>query len=86
MGRIKSYFRRSCDLLNYERKKKLVRYCYPFLCCFGKLDMGSSDRRGTCNILHTIAEAGAAFKSLADAWADTRTPYARLMLKNVSPI
>ncbi len=28
----------------------------------------------TVNVLHTIGKAGAGFKSLADAWADTTTP------------
>ena len=32
------------------------------------------------NILDTIAKAGAGFPSLGDAWADTTTPYGRLML------
>src|SRR5258707_15406863 len=39
--------------------------------------------RSTCdllNILHAIGKAGATFKSLADAWADTTTPHGRLML------
>jgi DNA invertase Pin-like site-specific DNA recombinase len=32
------------------------------------------------NILDAIAKAGAGFKSLGDAWADTTTPHGRLML------
>jgi DNA invertase Pin-like site-specific DNA recombinase len=32
------------------------------------------------NTLDAIGEAGAGFKSLADAWADTTTPHGRLML------
>jgi DNA invertase Pin-like site-specific DNA recombinase len=32
------------------------------------------------NVLDTIAKAGADFRSLADAWADTTTPHGRLML------
>jgi DNA invertase Pin-like site-specific DNA recombinase len=32
------------------------------------------------NTLATIAEKGAGFRSLADAWADTTTPHGRLML------
>jgi DNA invertase Pin-like site-specific DNA recombinase len=35
---------------------------------------------GLLNILDAIAKAGATFKSLADAWADTTTPHGRLML------
>jgi DNA invertase Pin-like site-specific DNA recombinase len=39
--------------------------------------------RSTLDLLHTlqtIADQGAAFKSLGDAWADTTTPHGRLML------
>jgi DNA invertase Pin-like site-specific DNA recombinase len=32
------------------------------------------------NILDAVGKAGAAFKSLGDAWADTTTPHGRLML------
>ena len=32
------------------------------------------------HILDTVAKAGAGFRSLADAWADTTTPHGRLML------
>jgi DNA invertase Pin-like site-specific DNA recombinase len=32
------------------------------------------------NTLDAIAKAGATFKSLSDAWADTTTPHGRLML------
>jgi Resolvase, N terminal domain len=32
------------------------------------------------NILDAVAKAGAGFKSLADAWADTTSPLGRLML------
>jgi DNA invertase Pin-like site-specific DNA recombinase len=34
----------------------------------------------TINILDAVGKAGAAFKSLGDAWADTTTPHGRLML------
>src|SRR6266568_5660307 len=39
--------------------------------------------RSTLDLLHTvdvIAKAGAGFRSLADAWADTTTPHGKLML------
>jgi DNA invertase Pin-like site-specific DNA recombinase len=36
--------------------------------------------RDLMNIFDTIAKAGAGFKSLSDAWADTTTPHGRLML------
>jgi DNA invertase Pin-like site-specific DNA recombinase len=32
------------------------------------------------NLLDEIGKAGASFRSLADAWADTTTPHGRLML------
>jgi DNA invertase Pin-like site-specific DNA recombinase len=32
------------------------------------------------NVLHAVAERGAGFKSLKDAWCDTTTPHGRLML------
>jgi DNA invertase Pin-like site-specific DNA recombinase len=31
-------------------------------------------------VLDAVAKAGAGFRSLADAWADTTTPHGRLML------
>jgi DNA invertase Pin-like site-specific DNA recombinase len=36
--------------------------------------------RDLLNILDAIGKAGAGFKSLSDAWADTTTPHGRLML------
>lgn len=39
--------------------------------------------RSTCDLLNTlatIADKGAGFRSLGDAWADTTTPHDRLML------
>jgi DNA invertase Pin-like site-specific DNA recombinase len=36
--------------------------------------------RDLLNVLDTIAKAGAGFRSIADAWADTTTPHGRLML------
>ena len=32
------------------------------------------------NTIHAVDEWGAAFKSLADSWADTTTPHGKLML------
>jgi DNA invertase Pin-like site-specific DNA recombinase len=46
-----------------------------------RLDRLARSTRATCsNILDTVAKAGAGFKSLADAWADTTTAHGRLML------
>ena len=36
--------------------------------------------RDLLNALDAVAKAGAGFRSLADAWADTTTPHGRLML------
>jgi len=45
-----------------------------------RLDRLARSTRDLLNILDAIAKAGATFKSLADAWADTTTPHGRLML------
>jgi DNA invertase Pin-like site-specific DNA recombinase len=45
-----------------------------------RLDRLARSTRDLLNTLHTIAAAGAGFKSLADTWADTTTPHGRLML------
>lgn len=45
-----------------------------------KLDRLARSTRDLLNTLAAIAEAGATFKSLGDAWAETTTPHGRLML------
>jgi DNA invertase Pin-like site-specific DNA recombinase len=45
-----------------------------------RLDRLARSTRDLLNILDTIGKAGAGFKSLGDAWADTTTPHGRLML------
>src|SRR6516165_9823036 len=45
-----------------------------------QLDRLAGSTRDLLNTLATIAEKGAGFRSLADAWADTTTPHGRLML------
>ena len=45
-----------------------------------RLDRLARSTRDLLNILDTIAKAGAGFKSLSDAWADTTTMHGRLML------
>jgi DNA invertase Pin-like site-specific DNA recombinase len=45
-----------------------------------RLDRLARSTRDLLNLLDAIAKAGATFKSLADAWADTTTPHGRLML------
>jgi DNA invertase Pin-like site-specific DNA recombinase len=45
-----------------------------------RLDRLARSTRDLLNVLHLVGERGAAFKSLADAWADTTTPHGRLMV------
>jgi DNA invertase Pin-like site-specific DNA recombinase len=45
-----------------------------------RLDRLARSTRDLLNILDQVAKAGAGFKSLKDAWADTTTPHGRLML------
>jgi DNA invertase Pin-like site-specific DNA recombinase len=45
-----------------------------------RLDRLARSTRDLLNILDTVAKAGAGFKSLGDAWADTTTAHGRLML------
>jgi DNA invertase Pin-like site-specific DNA recombinase len=45
-----------------------------------RLDRLARSTRDLLNILGAVAEKGAGFKSLRDAWADTTTPHGRLML------
>jgi DNA invertase Pin-like site-specific DNA recombinase len=45
-----------------------------------RLDRLARSTRDLLNILGAIAERGAGFKSLKDAWCDTTTPHGRLML------
>jgi len=47
------------------------------VCKLGRLARSTRD---LLNTLAAIAEAGATFKSLGDAWADSTTPHGRLML------
>jgi DNA invertase Pin-like site-specific DNA recombinase len=45
-----------------------------------RLDRLARSTRDLLNVLHTIADRKAGFKSLADSWADTTTSHGRLML------
>jgi DNA invertase Pin-like site-specific DNA recombinase len=45
-----------------------------------RLDRLARSTRDLLNALATMAERGAGFRSIADAWADTTTPRGRLML------
>jgi DNA invertase Pin-like site-specific DNA recombinase len=45
-----------------------------------RLDRLARSTRDLLNVLATVSERGAGFRSLKDAWADTTTPHGRLML------
>jgi len=45
-----------------------------------KLDGLARSTRDLLNTLDAIGKAGASFRSLSDAWADTTTPHGRLMV------
>jgi DNA invertase Pin-like site-specific DNA recombinase len=45
-----------------------------------RLDRLARSTRDLLNVLATVSDKGAGFKSLADAWADTTTAHGRLML------
>jgi DNA invertase Pin-like site-specific DNA recombinase len=45
-----------------------------------RLDRLARSTRDLLNILDTVGKAGAGFRSLKDAWADTTTAHGRLML------
>jgi DNA invertase Pin-like site-specific DNA recombinase len=45
-----------------------------------RLDRLARSTRDLLNMLHEIGEKGAAFKSLADTWADTTTAHGKLMI------
>ena len=45
-----------------------------------KLDRLARSTRDLLNVLATIAERGAGFRSLNDQWADTTTPHGKLMI------
>jgi DNA invertase Pin-like site-specific DNA recombinase len=45
-----------------------------------RLDRLARSTRDLLNLLDAVAEAGAKFRSLGDAWADTTTPHGELMV------
>src|SRR5262245_41322057 len=45
-----------------------------------RLDRLARSTRDLLNILDTVSKAGAKFRSLADAWADTTTPHGELLI------
>jgi DNA invertase Pin-like site-specific DNA recombinase len=60
---------------------KLIRRLEPGdVLMVTRLDRLARSTRDLLNVLDEVAKAGAGFKSLADAWADTTTPHGKLML------
>jgi DNA invertase Pin-like site-specific DNA recombinase len=45
-----------------------------------RLDRLARSTRDLLNVLASVTERGAGFRSLKDAWCDTTTPHGRLML------
>src|SRR5262249_61227991 len=45
-----------------------------------RLDRLARSTRDLLNVLDNVSKAGAKFRSLADAWADTTTPHGELMI------
>src|SRR5260370_41157627 len=45
-----------------------------------RLDRLARSTRDLLNVLATISDKGAGFRSLADSWADTTTPHGKLMI------
>jgi DNA invertase Pin-like site-specific DNA recombinase len=45
-----------------------------------RLDRLARSTRDLLNVLETVRQSGAGFRSLKDAWADTTTPHGQLML------
>jgi DNA invertase Pin-like site-specific DNA recombinase len=60
---------------------KLIRSLQPGdIVLVTRLDRLARSTRDLLNVLDSVAKAAAAFRSLADTWADTTTPHGRLML------
>jgi DNA invertase Pin-like site-specific DNA recombinase len=64
-----------------QELRKLLRAIEPGdVLMVSRLDRLARSTRDLLNILDAVAQAGAGFRSLKDAWADTTTPHGRLML------
>jgi DNA invertase Pin-like site-specific DNA recombinase len=63
-----------------ELAKVLKRLGHGDVLMVTRLDRLARSTRDLLNTLDAVAKAGAGFKSLGDAWADTTTPHGRLML------
>jgi DNA invertase Pin-like site-specific DNA recombinase len=63
-----------------ELRKVMKRLAEGDILMVTRLDRLARSTRDLLNVMHEIAERGAGFRSLADAWCDTTTPHGRLML------
>jgi DNA invertase Pin-like site-specific DNA recombinase len=63
-----------------ELARALARLAPGDVLVVSRLDRLARSTRDLLNTIDAVAKAGASFKSLHDAWADTTTPHGRLML------
>ena len=81
-GAVKLY-RETASVAKRDRAQlaKLLREVEPGdVVVVTRLDRLARSTRDLLNVLGSLAEQGAMFRSLADPWADTTTPHGRLML------
>jgi DNA invertase Pin-like site-specific DNA recombinase len=70
-----------------QELRKLLRAIEPGdVLMVSRLDRLARSTRDLLNILDAIAQAGAGFRSLKDAWADTTTPHGRPMLTGLAAL
>jgi DNA invertase Pin-like site-specific DNA recombinase len=63
-----------------ELARALKRLAVGDVLIVTRLDRLARSTRDLLNIIDAVAKAGATFKSIHDAWADTTTPHGKLML------
>lgn len=79
----KKVFRETASRANTDRaelRKALAKLDADDVLIVTRLDRLARSTRDLLNILGTITERKAGFKSLGDTWADTTTSHGRLML------
>jgi Resolvase, N terminal domain len=86
---LKKHFIRVRLVPGHARRGRLTRHLETLagVSDRGPVDLHEYDRHVArrwadhlLNVLDTVSKAGAKFKSLADAWADTTTPHGELMI------
>jgi len=63
-----------------ELRKVVSRLAAGDVLMVTRLDRLARSTRDLLNVLHTVAERGAKFRSLGDPWCDTTTPHGELMV------